>query len=466
MPGTNQTSSENLSHIISDILHLKAPGKRQLESNRACPEVWVKHVQDDDDEEEEEKEEEEDVPTGPKDEDETEVEKAKLATFIAQWVLNLQTNGFPPDVQSQYLKEVDTETEDDETDWNSELVRVFLPYYDLEPEDIEQVIHGRKGANGEPLGRCTVKLTNGDEISGSFRPQLCLAGMVGAGGPHMEKHGLLSVRGFYCQGLLHGPGKAVLVPKALWSTVDIPLTLEGVFNESYLTGPVRGLDEKGNLIFMGAFEKGLPVGHCWLAQEGQGWLYGPVDGKGRFSGPEIAYIFPDMTTALLGTFHQEQLVEARASHINSAFMENDILKVTFCPTEPDAPAYTFCPSNAGEIPCDWLLDDNYEQVTVVCQKSKVEGAGDGLFAKRDLPAETVISYYNGLHISPEEDYAASSCNYQIYVDWTNTEGSPYVDIPTECTNVHAYCASLAHKANHSFSPNCRFVSVHHPRLVN
>ena len=462
MPGTNQTSSENLSHIISDILHLKAPGKRQLESNRACPEVWVKHVQDDDDEEEEE----EYVPTGPKDEDETEVEKAKLATFIAQWVLNLQTNGFPPDVQSQYLKEVDTETEDDETDWNSELVRVFLPYYDLEPEDIEQVIHGRKGANGEPLGRCTVKLTNGDEISGSFRPQLCLAGMVGAGGPHMEKHGLLSVRGFYCQGLLHGPGKAVLVPKALWSTVDIPLTLEGVFNESYLTGPVRGLDEKGNLIFMGAFEKGLPVGHCWLAQEGQGWLYGPVDGKGRFSGPEIAYIFPDMTTALLGTFHQEQLVEARASHVNSAFMENDILKVTFCPTEPDAPAYTFCPSNAGEIPCDWLLDDNYEQVTVVCQKSKVEGAGDGLFAKRDLPAETVISYYNGLHISPEEDYAASSCNYQIYVDWTNTEGSPYVDIPTECTNVHAYCASLAHKANHSFSPNCRFVSVHHPRLVN
>ena len=461
MPGTNQTSSENPSHIISDILHLKAPGKRQLESNRACPEVWVKHVQDDDDEEEEE----EDVPAGPKDEDETEVEKAKLATFIAQWVLNLQTNGFPPDVQSQYLKEVDTETEDDETDWNSELVRVFLPYYDLEPEDIEQVIHGRKGANGEPLGRCTVKLTNGDEISGSFRPQLCLAGMVGAGGPHMEKHGLLSVRGFYCQGLLHGPGKAVLVPKALWSTVDIPLTLEGVFNESYLTGPVRGLDEKGNLIFMGAFEKGLPVGHCWLAQEGQGWLYGPVDGKGRFSGPEIAYIFPDMTTALLGTFHQEQLVEARASHVNSAFMENDILKVTFCPTEPDAPTYTFCPSNAGEIPCDWLLDDNYEQVTVVCQKSKVEGAGDGLFAKRDLPAETVISYYNGLHISPEEDYAASSCNYQIYVDWTNTEGSPYVDIPTECTNVHAYCASLAHKANHSFSPNCRFVSVHHPRLV-
>ena len=54
MPGTNQTSSENLSHIISDILHLKAPGKRQLESNRACPEVWVKHVQDDDEEEEEE----------------------------------------------------------------------------------------------------------------------------------------------------------------------------------------------------------------------------------------------------------------------------------------------------------------------------------------------------------------------------------------------------------------------------
>ena len=347
---------------------------------------------------------------------------------------------------------------------SSDLTRVFLPYYDLEKDDIETVVHGRTGANGEPLGRCTVRLTNGDELSGSFRPNLCLSGMAGASGSNMEKHGLLSVRGFHCQGLLHGPGgKAVLGPQALWSTAKMPVTLEGIFNESYMEGPVRGVDEQGNLIFVGAFEKGLPVGHCWLAQEGQGWLYGPVDERGHFSGPQIAYIFPDMSTALVGTFHQEQLVEARSSHITAAFIQNDILKVTLAPPEPDAPAYTFCPSNAQTIPCDWLLEDNYEQVTVVCHQSKVEGAGDGLFAKRDLPPETVISYYNGLHISPDEDYAPSSYNYQIYVDWTNTEGSPYVDIPTECTDVQAYCASLAHKANHSFTPNCRFVSVHHPR---
>ena len=238
------------------------------------------------------------------------------------------------------------------------------------------------------------------------------------------------------------------------------------FDEIFFCVSLVGTDENGNLIFMGSFSKGVPSGYCWLAQEGQGWLYGQVDDHGHFSGHEIAYIYPNLSTALLGTFHKDQLVEARACHITSAFIENDLLRVSFSQPEPDAPAYTFSPSTVKSIPCDWVLEDAYEQVTVLCKESKIEGAGDGLFAKRDLPAETVIAYYNGLHINPEDDYSPSSYNYQIYVDWTNTEGSPYVDIPSECVDFSNYSASLAHKANHSFTPNCRFVSVHHPRYLS
>ena len=102
-------------------------------------------------------------------------------------------------------------------------------------------------------------------------------------------------------------------------------------------------------------------------------------------------------------------------------------------------------------------------MTVYSVKSKVDRAGDGLFAKRDLPANTVISYYNGFHIEADETYQSSNHNYQIYVDWSNTESSPYIDIPNECIELSNYKASLAHKANHSFNPNCKFVSVDHPR---
>ena len=33
----------------------------------------------------------------------------------------------------------------------------------------------------------------------------------------------------------------------------------------------------------------------------------------------------------------------------------------------------------------------------------------------------------------------------------------------ECIDLDNYRASLAHKANHSFSPNCKFVAGDHPR---
>ena len=66
-----------------------------------------------------------------------------------------------------------------------------------------------------------------------------------------------------------------------------------------------GLDLSGNLMFVGEFSKGLPVGHCWLAKEGQGWLFGEVDKRGRFTGDNIAYIYPDLLTAITGTFHNE-----------------------------------------------------------------------------------------------------------------------------------------------------------------
>jgi len=62
------------------------------------------------------------------------------------------------------------------------------------------------------------------------------------------------------------------------------VTLEGFFSNGYMEGPVRGLDEKGNVVFIGAFEEGIPKGPCWLSIEGQGWLHGNVDSKGKFSG--------------------------------------------------------------------------------------------------------------------------------------------------------------------------------------
>lgn len=42
--------------------------------------------------------------------------------------------------------------------------------------------------------------------------------------------------------------------------------------------------------------------------------------------------------------------------------------------------------------------------------------------------------------------------------------SSYIDVPTPCVDLSVYRASLAHKANHSFAPNCAYVAMEHPRF--
>jgi hypothetical protein len=83
-----------------------------------------------------------------------------------------------------------------------------------------------------------------------------------------------------------------------------------------------------------------------------------------------------------------------------------------------------------------------------------------------LAQNIIIAYYNGIRVQPGEEYHTTSWNYQIYVDWSNTDGSAFVDIPMECTDATIYRATLAHKANHSFTPNCQFIAVDHPRYWN
>ena len=39
-----------------------------------------------------------------------------------------------------------------------------------------------------------------------------------------------------------------------------------------------------------------------------------------------------------------------------------------------------------------------------------------------------------------------------------------IDIPEDMRSTDQYCASLAHKANHSFNPNCRWSRIDHPRF--
>ncbi len=518
MPRPEKQSEHLISDIISGIATLNAdstdkcisiggsrtPDKREelLASTQSYPEIWVNNVVEDEDEKGEDARSNDTatVSTPPPAQEQlsssttaatttaipTKAIRDEVSIKAASWLHSIERQGFPVGVLREFVRDIDTE-EEDETWWEEGVVRVFQPYYDISKEEVASV-EGRV-RHGEPVGRCTLRLSNGDELRGCFKPGYVVNGMAVISGTNLEQHGLLNVKGFHIDGVLHGEGRAVILPGKLWSHIKCEVHLEGIFNDGkrtpiiceivnflidryifvfpgYLEGPVRGLDGLGNLVFVGAYKRGLPFGPCWLAKEGQGWLYGEVDSKGRFSGEALAYIYPDISSCIVGSFKNEMLVEARASVVVEAFTDsNQVLNVRFQPHQPDDPAYTYCPSTPSTIPCDWLLCDCYESSTVECRISNVQSAGEGLFAIRNLPAQTIVSYYNGVKVEPSEEYSSSSYSYQIYVDWSNTDGSAFVDIPLECISSNSYRASLGHKANHSFNPNCCFISVDHPRLV-
>ncbi|TRY63349.1 hypothetical protein TCAL_10816 [Tigriopus californicus] len=404
---------------------------------------------------------------------------------VKDWLNQLHLCGFPYDIISKYRRDDIDEMEDDI--WFQDgLFRVFDPYYDISSDDIESV-DGKTDQQGMPKGNCMVKLTNGDELLATFRNGF-RQGRGSVEGTNLLKHGLIWLRGSYKDSVLMGAGVAVLEEHTL-GNLPYRLTLEGNFNDGYLEGPVFGRRPDQNLVFVGQFLKGLPYGVCWLGQDGESWLVGKVDQMGHFTGDNLAYIYPNLKTALLGQFKNGVMLRAQAAqlvalHLNEAHIMEPEMRATKVtpairpinqtpnPMQIDSDRagknedsfYSFCPSNSNEVCCNWLLSDPYESETVECLNSAVDGAGDGLFARTNLPQGTLVAFYNGLVIGLEESYANSNMNYQIYVDWANTDSSSFVDIPLACIDKNMYCASYAHKANHSFKPNCTYAAVRHPRF--
>ena len=138
------------------------------------------------------------------------------------------------------------------------------------------------------------------------------------------------------------------------------------------------------------------------------------------------------------------------------------------------------------------LRDPYESNMVEIGGSNIDGANEGLFARQDIEINTVIAFYNGSKARPEE-YEPDTWetnNYKIFDPDDMPDGT--IDIPVWAqVNISylyhisiispsylyhisilylshqassAYCATLAHKTNHSFLPNCQFLVFDHPKF--
>ena len=141
------------------------------------------------------------------------------------------------------------------------------------------------------------------------------------------------------------------------------------------------------------------------------------------------------------------------------FHQNGGLPLPLVQLHDVSDTYNYDISSYLRIAKNPLLRDPYEQQTTYIGPSGIHPeAGEGLFAKRALPKGTLIAIFNGVR-KRDIEYGHNV---------TQLVHSPYkialkrgvdLDIPDSAISARKYCATLAHKASHSFTPNSGFQRI-------
>jgi len=337
--------------------------------------------------------------------------------------------------------------------------KIFDPYSDLSAnhlkERIVEVIGVRsKSRELEKLcGRdCVVKLKNGEELNGAWREGK-REGLGALYSPRLEKIGVEHLSGYYDDGVLSGQGRLFMNNTTI---------RDGWFEFGYCHGPFRGMTLGGQLDYIGWYLAGTPAGFTWQSIRGDGWLFGKPDKTGKFSGEDIAYIYPDLQTAILGKFDDGLLVCGKPAKIVSTDIINGVLVPKFKITSEKI--FQRWISTNKDIACPPHLCDPYESGLVEVKVSNVaEGSGEGLYAKVDIPENRIISYYNGLRFEKHESLDPET-GYDIYLELNHRKdkNAKHCDIPVKYQSHKDYSSTLAHKMNHSFEPTCVWDNAEHP----
>lgn len=108
-----------------------------------------------------------------------------------------------------------------------------------------------------------------------------------------------------------------------------------------------------------------------------------------------------------------------------------------------------------------MQPDCYEVKRVCVKRSNIEDANEGLFSLIKEGPDQVMSFYNGIKITHAE---VDGRDWKYNDNTISLNDELVIDVPTPWCDTSHYCATLGHKANHSFEPNCKYDRFNHPRF--
>ena len=201
----------------------------------------------------------------------------------------------------------------------------------------------------------------------------------------------------------------------------------------------------------------------WWFPVGGGMLSCPADQDGLAEGPDCVFLYPDFSTALLGVWRSGRMERAVQASLVNIRLTGAELEVEVRPTAGrEHLLHRLDVSTSTRISSDPHLPDPFEERTVYVAQSGIEGAGEGLFLRRDVRAGDLVALYNGVRMTEQEARLRKEDRrspYRIH-GWDGQ----ILNIPPGLHFTENYAATSAHKANHAKKANSEFRNLQHPRF--
>ena len=228
--------------------------------------------------------------------------------------------------------------------------------------------------------------------------------------------------------------------------------------------------------------KGEPVFRGMIAlQDNPGFLYGVTeDTKSlNFTGDDVAYVYPNYESALVGRFEENVMKSARYSHVETYHCVNGVPRLTFREvTDRSLPSFEYDPPDNKTVSKTPLVRDPYEEELIEVRKSvevtESNVPEEGVFAVKDLEADRFFGLYAGLQYDEEQHTEFQSSYCFLHAAGKNpcdkyaigTHKGAMILLPGDLPDREVYRATSAYKINNAFGEDVtsQFIDVEHPRF--
>ena len=153
-----------------------------------------------------------------------------------------------------------------------------------------------------------------------------------------------------------------------------------------------------------------------IGSGGNSYFLGRVDENDKLYG-EVVFLYPCLRTVILCQYKAGKLDRGHYRTLTSVSLgdKGSVPRLGLSPTR--GREVVFDPPSCFSIGRHPLDTDQYEDDTVYVKDSGVPGAGEGLYAKRDIGCGDLVSLFSGTKIYKDNNKRSIKCGDEEWSDF-------------------------------------------------